>query len=327
MKAIECTKYGPPEVLQIKQIKKPAPLDNEVLVRIAAATVTPSDCVAREGTPLFARLFSGLTKPKFAVPGVEFAGEVESVGKNVKRFKAGDRIIGIAGLEYGAYAEYKCLPEDGVMIAKPSRLDFFEGALLCDGGLTALSFLKDAANIQKGQKVLINGASGAVGTCAVQLAKHFGAYVTAVCSSANVALVRSLGADEVIDYTKEDFTKSGHTYDVIFDAVGKSSFSRCKAALGKTGMYLTTIPTPAILMQMLWTKKSHGKRAVFAATGLNKADRKISDLQYLAGLAESGSLKPVVDRVYPFEQVAQAHEYVGKGHKKGGVALTVALGD
>lgn len=322
MKAIVCTKYGPPEVLQLREVEKPVPKDNQVLIKIAAATATPSDCAARAGFPLIARLFNGLTKPKNPVLGVEFAGEVEAVGKNVRRFKEGDQVFGSTGMGYGAYAEHICVPEDGVLVSKPSRLTFGEAAGLCDGGLTALSFLRDQAKVAKGQRVLINGASGAVGTYAIQLAKYFGAEVTGVCSTANVELVQSLGADIVIDYTKEDFTKTGRTYDVIFDAIGKSSFLRCKRSLNEKGIYLTTVPTLAIIFQMLWSSKRSGRKAIFSATGLKKASERISGLHDLAELATSGRIKSVVDRSYPLEQIADAHRYVETGRKKGNVIIS-----
>jgi NADPH:quinone reductase-like Zn-dependent oxidoreductase len=240
----------------------------------------------------------------------------------VKGFRVGDQVFASSGASLGAHAEYICLPEDGAMATKPVNMTFEEAAAVSEGGLTALPFLRDKGKIERGQTVLINGASGAVGTSAVQLAKYFGAVVTGVCSTTNVELVRSLGADEVIDYTREDFTGSGRAYDIIFDAVGKNSFLRCRGALKPGGIYLTTVPTPAIALQMLWTSRVGSKRAVFAATGLRPAKEKAKDLLFLKELCEAEALKPVIDRRYPMEQAADAHRYVETGHKKGHVVIT-----
>lgn len=226
-------------------------------------------------------------------------------------------------MSLGAYAEYKCMPEEGSLGIKPANMTYEEAAGIFDGALTALPFLRDKGNIRSGQKVLINGASGSVGTSAVQIAKYFGAEVTGVCSTPNVELVKSLGADKVIDYTKEDFTKSGEIYDIIFDAVGKSSFSRCKHLLKPGGVYLTTVPTPALLFRMLWTSKIGGKRAMTMAAGLRPASEKVKDLIFLKELIAEGKLKSVIDRRYPLEQIAESHRYVEKGHKKGSVVITI----
>ncbi len=320
MKAIVCTKYGPPDVLQLKEVEKPSPKDNEVLIRIHAGTVTPADCAFRKGDPFIVKILYGLRRPKFAILGVELAGEIEAVGKDVTLFKKGDQVFGMSPDTFGAHAEYTCLREDKPLAIKPANMTYEEAAGVCDGATTALTFLRDKAHIQRGQKVLINGASGSVGSYAVQLAKYFGAEVTGVCSTANVALVESLGADKVIDYTKEDFTKTGQTYDVIFDAVGKSSFSRCKGSLTQKGVYLLTIPTLTIILQMLWTSKCRSKKAIFAATGLEQTRE---NLNFLKGLAEEGKIKSVIDRRYPLEQIAEAHRYVEKGHKKGNVVVTL----
>jgi NADPH:quinone reductase-like Zn-dependent oxidoreductase len=322
MQAIVCTTYGSPDVLQLKEVAKPTPRDNEVLIKVHAAVVGPSDCAFRKGDPFIVKLIYGLARPKFAILGVEFAGEIEAVGQGVTLFKRGDQVFGMSPNSFGAHAEYMCLPEDKSLIIKPANTTYAEAAGIVDGAATALTFIRDVAKLQRGQKILINGASGAVGVYAVQLAKYFGAEVTGVCSTANVALVQSLGADHVIDYTKEDFTKSGQTYDVIFDAVGKSSFSRCKGALTQKGMYLSTAPTLGILLQMLWTSMFGGKKAKFATAGLMQ-DK--GNLTYLKDLVEAGLITSVIDRCYPLEQTPEAHRYVEQGHKKGNVVITIAI--
>ncbi|MGB2957845.1 MAG: NAD(P)-dependent alcohol dehydrogenase, partial [Bacteroidota bacterium] len=316
MKAIVYTKYGPPEVLQLKEVEQPAPRHNELLVRIYATPVTTADAMMRKGPPLIGRPIVGLTGPRRTIPGTEFAGEIEVVGKDVKLFKEGDQVFGSTGTGYGTHAEYVCVPEDGVLAKTPANVTYEETAGVCDGALTALNFLRDKANIQNGHKVLVNGASGSVGTSAVQLARYFGAEVTGVCSTTNVELVKSLGADTVIDYTREDFTKSGQTYDIIFDAVGKSSFSRCKGSLTQRGVYLSTVLGLPVLLQTLWTSKTGSKKAMFSATGLRPVPERLILLKELIELIETGKLKSVIDRRYPLEQIAEAHRYVETGHKK-----------
>ncbi|MBA2943935.1 NAD(P)-dependent alcohol dehydrogenase [Paenibacillus sp. CGMCC 1.16610] len=319
MKAIITTKYGSPDVLQLKEVDKPIPKDHEILIKIHATVVTPADCAFRKADPFMTRLFSGLTKPN-CIPGFELAGEIEEVGGGVTLFKKGDQIFGTAGTGFGAHAEYKCLPETGVVATKPANMTYADAVAVCDGALTALSFLRDIGKIQRGQQILINGASGAVGAYGVQLAKYFGAEVTGVCSQVNMSLVKSLGADHVIDYTKMDFSKTGHTYDIIFDAVGKSSFARCKSSLKQNGIYLSAVPSLAILLQMAWTSTFGGKRAYFAATGLKQ---KKENLTFLKELAEAENIKSVIDRRYSLEQIAEAHRYVDTGHKKGNVVITL----
>ena len=325
MKAVVYTKYGPPDVLQLKEVAKPIPNDNEVLVKIHATTVITAGLAQLTGDPFMIRLFTGLIRPKNPIQGVDLAGEIEAVGKDVKRFKEGDQVFASTDTRFGfgAYAEYKCLPEDGVLASKPANMTYEEAAAVCDGVLTALPFLRDKANIQSGQKVLINGASGSIGTFAVQIARYFGVEVIGVCSTTNLEMVKSLGADKVIDYTKEDFTKSGQTYDIIFDTVGKSSFSRCKSLLKQRGFYLSPVPTPALMLQVLWTSMVGSKKAMFAATGLRPLSEKTEDLLFLKELIEAGKIKSVIDRSYPLVQTSEAHRYVEKGHKKGNVVITV----
>ena len=323
MKAIVYAEYGAPDVLQIQELEKPVPKDNEVLIKIFAATVSSEDCTFRKGKPFVARFATGLVKPKIKILGSYLSGEVEAVGKGVTRFKTGDQVFGATSAEFGAHAEFICLPEDGALALKPTNLSYGDAVSVCAGGLTALPFLRDAGKIQRGQKVLINGASGSVGSAAVQLAGYLGAEVTGVCSSANVEMVQSLGAARVIDYTKEDFTQSGESYDIIFDTVGKSSFSRCKASLKPDGIYLLTVLTWPILWQMLWTAKIGNKRAIITFTGLRPDNEKRDDLNILKELAESGKVKPVIDKSYSLEQAVEAHRYVDTGHKKGNVLLTM----
>lgn len=320
MKAIVYTKFGSPDVLKLKEVAKPTPRDNEVLIRIVATTVAVEDPGIRARPGL-----NGFLKPKKSILGFYLAGEVEAVGKDVKRFKKSDKVYGNTGLGLlGTYAEYICMPEEGALAIKPASITYEEAAALPNGALTALPFLRDKGNIQSGQNVLINGASGAVGTIAVQLAKYFGADVTGVCSTTNLEMVKSLGADMVIDYTREDFTKNGQTYDIIFDTVGNSPFSRCKGSLAENGIYLTTVPSPETMLQMLWTSMVGGKKVRIAATGLRPSSEKTKELIFLNGLIEAGKIKAVVDRSYPLEQIAEAHKYVEAGHKKGNVVIAIS---
>lgn len=322
MKAVIYEKYGPPEVFQLKEVEKPTPKDDEVLIRIYAATVGLSDIMTRKGIPFLTRFFTGLIKPKNPIPGAEFSGEIEAIGNDVKLFKNGDQVFGVDLNSLGAYAEYKCLPEDGILAIKPANITWEEAAPVC-GGLAAWNFLTDQSTVQSKQKVLINGASGSIGSTALQIARYFGAEVTAVCSTTNLELVKSLGADHVIDYTKKDFTKNGQTYDIIFDAENMSSFSRSKGSLTQKGVYLKTFPGITILIQMLWTSKIGSKKVKFSATGLRPIQERLFLLKELIKLVEAGQIKPVIDRTYPLKKMAEAHRYVETGYKKGNVVITI----
>jgi len=325
MKAIVYHEYGPADVLKLAEAAKPTPKDNEVLIKVHATSVTTGDCNLRgftfvpRGFGLISRLMFGYRKPKKTILGVEVAGEIEVIGKDVTRFKKGDAVFGIDGTGLGAYAEYKCMSEAGGLVLKPVNLTYAEAAAIPNGALTALTFLKKLANVQPGQKILIVGASGSVGSAAVQIAKHLGAEVTGVCSTANVELVKSLGADRVIDYTREDFAKSGQRYDIIFDTVGKTSFSKCKNALNPQGRYLAGAPGLPEFGQMLWTSIKGGKKVL-----AGMSSERQEDLAFIKELVEAGKIKPIIDRRYPLEQTAEAHRYVDEGHKKGNVVITVA---
>jgi len=327
MKAIVWTKYGPPDVLQLKEVEKPTPKDNEVLIRIVATTVTAGDCELRSlKFPIFLklvmRLWRGLIKPKeTSILGTELAGEVEAVGKDVKLFNEGDQVFGSAGVNFGANAEYICLPEkpgemEGGVAIKPVNMTYEEAAAVPFGGRDALHFLRKG-NIHSGQKILINGAGGSIGTFAIQLAKYFGAEVTAVDSTAKLDMLRSIGADQVIDYTQEDFTEKGEIYDVIFDVVGKISFSRSDKALKQNGTYLLANPMSQ-MVGGLWTNLTSSKKVIMEA-----ASGTIEDLVFLRELIEAGKIKSVIDRTYPLAQIAEAHSYVETGQKKGNVVITV----
>ncbi len=323
MKAIVATGYGEPDVLTLQQVPRPKPKENEVLVKVHAASVTTADGMMRTGRPYFGRLFTGLLKPKHPIPGTAFAGVVEATGKNVTLFKPGERVFGETTLGFSTNAEYFTIPENGVILPMPDNLGYADGTTFCDGHLTSLNFLKEIALIQSGQKVLINGASGSLGTAAVQIAKYYGAEVTGVCSTRNVGLVKSLGADFVIDYTKKDFTKDGKTYDLVYDTIGKSSYRRCKNILTDRGMYLSPVLKFSLILQMLWTSEFAKKKAKFAATGLCKDEELRNLLLKLVELFKEGRLKTVIDRQYPLEKVAEAHTYIAAGHKKGNVVIIV----
>ncbi|NER79113.1 MAG: NAD(P)-dependent alcohol dehydrogenase [Leptolyngbya sp. SIO1D8] len=320
MKAVVYAEYGSPEVLRLQEVEKPIPQDNEVLVKVQATTVTAADFRLRSFTvPTFiwlpARIALGIRKPRKNILGAELAGKIESVGKHVKKFRKGDSIFAATLPDFGAYTEYKCLTEDAAIAIKPTNLTYEEAAALPIGARTALHYLRKA-NIQPGQKVLIYGASGSVGTYTVQLAKYFGAEVTGVCSTTNLAMVKSLGADKVIDYTTEDFSANGETYDVIVEVVDKSSFSACMRSLKEEGTYLN-ITAPLPTRQMLWTKLTSRKKLILGESIPEAAE----PLIFLRELVEAGKIKPVIDRCYPLEKIVEAHRYVDQGHKRGNVAI------
>jgi NADPH:quinone reductase-like Zn-dependent oxidoreductase len=315
MKAAVYTTYGPPDVVHEAEVDTPVPGPNQVLVRVRAATVTAADRAFRSGTPRFARLFSGLRRPKKTVLGTEFAGEVSAVGAAVTRYAVGDEVFGATDLGLGAHAEYVCVKEDGVLATLPAGLGHAEAVTLVDG--TALAFLRDRAKLHGGQSVLINGASGSVGVQAVQLARHFGADITAVCSGAGADLVARLGADRVIDYTSTDFTTEGRTYDVIFDVAGASSYGRCRRLLKPGGRYLTTVPSLAIMLQAPWTAVVGSRRAIVAFTGLRPAAAKVKDLALVKELAEAGRIVPVVDQTVPLARIADAYRHLDRQGKRG----------
>jgi NADPH:quinone reductase-like Zn-dependent oxidoreductase len=317
MKAIVYTHYGPPEVLHLSEVEKPSPKDNEILLKVKATAVNSGDWRMRKADPFAVRFIFGLMNPRITILGSVFSGDVEGVGKDVKLFKRGDQVFGHTDMRLGAHAEYLAIPESGTLAVKPDNLTHTEAAVIPFGGTTALHFIKKAA-IKPGQKVLIYGASGAVGSTAVQLAKHFGATVTGVCSTANIDLVKSLGAHHVLDYTKEDFTQHGETYDVIFDTVNKVSFSRSIKSLSKDGILILSAAGMPEMLKGFWTSFTSSKKVL---TGV--ISHTAEDIAFLKMLIETGALKPVIDKTYSFEHMAEAHAYVEKGHKKGNVAITM----
>ena len=321
MKAAVYTRYGPPEVLEIKDVEKPVPKDNEVLVRVHATTVCAADWRMRKADPFIVRFMNGIRAPKIHILGTEFAGKVESVGKAVTRFREGDEVFGSTGFKFGAHAEYVCVPEDGQLAIKPVNMEFEEAAAVLFGGVSALHFLRKA-KLQAGHKVLIYGASGSVGVFAVQLAKHFGAHVTAVCSTANLDLVKSLGANEVVDYTREDFSRAGRVYDIVFDTVGKSGFSRSLKSLKRGGSYVLVGGSGRLsfilelILRGMWASLTGAAKVITGVTSPAAGDQ-----AFLKGLVETGKLRTVIDRRYSLDEIAEAHRHAEAGHKKGHVVV------
>lgn len=319
MRAMICTNYGSPDVFQLQEVETPIPKDYEVRIKIHAASVGPSDCTFRKGSPIV-KLVYGFRRPKNPIFGTELSGIIDAVGKKVTQYKVGDQVFGLSAKTFGAQAEYKCLHENTPLAILPEGMSYEEAVAICDGAPTALTFLRDQAKVQFGQRVLINGASGAVGIYAVQIAKFLGAEVTGVCSGANVELVKSHGADKVIDYTRDDFTKNGQIYDFIFDTVGKRSFAECKGSLTQRGLYLSTVLSLSILLDMMKTTLFGNKKAIFVTAGLMQNS---ANLNFLSELYTTKKLNAVIDQRYPLEQLAEAHRYVETGHKKGNVVITV----
>src|SRR5713101_7167806 len=325
MKAVVYDRYGPPEVLHLEEVERPVPKEDEVLVKVRAAAVTRADCATREANrrsglavSLISRSISGIRRPKQRILGSELAGEVEAVGAAVSEFAVGDQVFGTSGFRFGAHAEFVCMRESARIARKPAGMSFEEAAAVCDGGLNSLWCLRQG-DLRKGQRILIYGASGAIGTAGVQLAKYFEAEVTAVCSTKNLELVRTLGADRVIDYTQEDFTKNGQTYDVIFDAVGKHSFTRCRGSLNRGGRYLATDGLRNLVLAR-WTSRFGDKKVVFSIPPRYSKE----DVLFLKELIEAGRYRAVIDRCYPFEDVVEAARYVETEQKTGNVVLTMS---
>lgn len=319
MRAVYCSGYGSPDVLSIRDQAIPTPASDEILIRIGATVAAPADIAFRKGDPFIARFFTGILAPK-KIPGDALSGTVTEVGSAVTKFKVGDEVFGSSGDSFGTNAEYLCLPEGSAIVKKPSCVSQAQAAAISEGALTALPFLRDAGGIKPGARVLINGAAGGVGVYAVQIAKIFRAEVTGVCGKKNRSFVRALGADHVLCYDEQDFTKESQVYDIVFDAVGKSSYAKCRKIIASNGIYLTTVPTGSILLHAFLTKATK-KKAIFLATGLRKPDRKREDLTWMAEMINKGLLRPIVDREYSLNEIASAHRYVETGHKRGSVVI------
>jgi NADPH:quinone reductase-like Zn-dependent oxidoreductase len=322
MRAVVQDEYGSLDLLRLDEVPRPGPRDDEVLIRVRAAAVTLSDTITRTGRPLFARFFTGLLRPRQHIQGSEFAGEVAAVGRDVTVFDVGDEVFGVTGSAYGCFAEFMSMPADGLLAIKPTNMGFDEAASVC-GALAAWNFLHDKADVRTGQRVLVNGASGAIGTAAIQVAKHLGARVTGVCGTGELELVASLGADEVIDDTREDFTSNGELYDVVFDAESTSSYRRCRGSLAQNGVYLRTFPGPVILLQMFLTSYVGRKRAIVSATGLMPIAKRRAFLDEVTKLVEAGEMRSVIDRSFPLERLADAYRHAERGTLRGTVVVTM----
>lgn len=323
MNAVISTGYGTANVLKYTTTKKPTPAPKEVLIQVHATAVTAAQIAMRTGYPLFGRLFMGLLKPSNPISGTDFSGEIVAKGSEVTKFSVGEKVFGSTDLDGGSYAEYLTLSEDLVMLKKPRNISHDQATAIIDGATTAYPFLINHGNIQKGHRVLIIGGSGSIGTASIQLAKYFGAEVTAVTSTRNIGLVQSIGADFAIDYTQEDFIKNGLTYDIIFDTVGVSNFTKAKQSLTKSGVYLSPVLGVRMFVDMIKTSFSNGKKAIFVATGLRNNNDKLADFTLIKELLEQGILSPVIDRTYQLPQIISAHQYVEKGHKKGNVVIDI----
>jgi len=323
MKAIVATGYGSPDVLKLKEVDIPKPKDREVLIKIYASSATAADQMMRAGKPYFGRLFTGIRKPNHPIPGTGFAGKVVAVGKDVIAFQVGERVFGETTLGFSTNAEFVAVPENGVILPMPENMSYVEAAPFCDGHLTSLNFLKNIAQIRPGQKILVNGASGSLGTAAIQLAKYFKAEVTGACSGRNIGLVKSLGANHVIDYTSEEILNENQTYDIIYDTVGNLTFEMAKCALSNNGKFISPVLQFPLLVNMIRTSLFSKKKAKFAATGL-KSDKELRVLlAELLKIYESGHLKTIIDRQYTLEKLSMAHHYITKGHKKGNVVIAI----
>jgi len=320
MRVVKITKYGTPDVLMLDCLEKPKPKDDEVLVKIQAIPITTEDPLQRMGKPYFTRLFLGFTKPKKSVLGAEFSGQIEAIGKNVTLFDIGDSVYGHSGSNLGCYAEYVCVKQNGLILKSPLSMSYEEVAPVCTF-MAAWNFMVVLAKVKPNQKVLINGASGCVGSAAVQIAKSFGAIVTGVCSTTNIEVVKSLGADQVIDYTTHSFTENNELYDLIFDVANKSAFSNCKRSLAKNGIYLNPVLTVSILMQMILSRIFSRRKVKFSATGLLSISKRKGCLKEISKLFEGKKLKTIIDKSYPLEQIIEAHRYVESGNKKGNVIV------
>jgi NADPH:quinone reductase-like Zn-dependent oxidoreductase len=323
MKAVIVNNYGGPQVLQVRSVEKPSPKANEILIKINATSITAASGFMRAGKPYFGRLFLGLRRPKFKIPGTDLSGVIEAMGSEVDNFKLGDQVMAETGLNCGAYAEYICLPFDDLIVKQPDNITPEEATGILDGASTALAFFTDQVKIKKGQKVLINGASGSIGTAAIQLAKNFGAEVTGVCSSKNKALVKDLGAHRVLDYTKNELQKSTEKFDVIFDTVGKLSYRKTKKHLGEKGIFLTPVLSLQTLLTMIFISSLTKKKLKFSATGMRKKEQRMHDLIEIRDMLASKKLTTVIDRVYPIEEIQTAHAYVDSGRKRGNVLVTM----